>query len=83
MLPHITNPCDLPRLVLSGVIIVKKLMYRWEVLKANRIQYSVKADAQIQKRRYHFTSDFLVFVRITAGTGYEAADDWAALVAVV
>lgn len=85
---NIITPHQLPAtytlFVLSGVIIVKELMYRWVSIKSKSTNSTaLKADAQ------HHRSDaitslaafFGILFALLLGPGYEAADDWAALVA--
>ena len=85
---NIRTPHDLPKpytLVVLGVIIVwKQISYRFVIKKSKETKSSsLKADA------WHHRSDAITsiaaFIGITValffGTGYESADDWAALLA--
>src|SRR3989344_4574979 len=85
---NIRTPHDLPKpytLVVLGVIIVwKEISYRFVIKKSKETKSSsLKADA------WHHRSDAITsiaaFIGITValffGTGYESADDWAALLA--
>jgi cation diffusion facilitator family transporter len=85
---NIIEPDDLPKpytlIVLAAVMIIKEFFYRVVQRKSDQTKSTaLKADA------WHHRSDaitsFTAFVGITiallCGKGYEAADDWAALVA--
>lgn len=81
--PHLL-PATYTLIVLGGVIVVKELMYRWVSHKSKTTNSTaLKADAQ------HHRSDAItslsafigISVALFLGPGYEAADDWAALVA--
>jgi len=85
---HIITPHEQPHsftlYVLAGVIVAKQLMFRYVKNQAEAIHsQSIKADA------WHHLSDAIssfaallgVGIAIYLGPGYEAADDWAALVA--
>jgi cation diffusion facilitator family transporter len=81
--PHHT-PAAFTLIILLVVVVVKEAMFRW-VLKESSIVDStaVRSDA------WHHRSDAItslaagigITVAIFGGQGYEAADDWAALVA--
>ncbi len=86
----ILSPQEVPEsftlLVLVGVLIAKELMFRVLSAQARAIgSRSLNADA------WHHRSDALtslaafigISVALTAGEGFESADDWAALVACV
>ena len=86
----ILSPQEVPEsftlLVLVGVLIAKELMFRVLSAQARAIgSQSLNADA------WHHRSDALtslaafigISVALTAGEGFESADDWAALVACV
>ena len=85
---EIQSPGDAPApftlIVLLGVIVVKETMYRYECGVARRTgSTAVHVDA------WHHRSDALtsaaaavgIAIALVGGEGYEAADDWAALVA--
>ena len=87
---NIRHPHGLPMpftlLVLLSVIIVKEFMYRYTIRVSRRIESSaVKADA------WHHRSDMItslaaftgISIALVGGPGYEAADDWAALLSSV
>ena len=85
---EIQSPGDAPAaftlIVLLGVIVVKETMYRYEYGVARRTgSTAIHVDA------WHHRSDALtsaaaavgIAIALIGGKGYEAADDWAALVA--
>ena len=85
---EIRSPGDAPApftlLVLLGVILVKETMYHYEFRVARRTgSTAVHVDA------WHHRSDALtsaaaavgIAIALIGGEGYEAADDWAALIA--
>ena len=83
MTPH-KLPAHFTLIILGVVIIAKELMYRWVIKKSNSTNSTaLKADAQ------HHRSDAItslsafvgISIAIYLGPGYEAADDWAALIA--
>lgn len=72
--------------ILIGVVVIKETMYRYESAIAKRIgSTAVHVDA------WHHRSDALtsaaaavgITIALVGGKGYEAADDWAALLACV
>jgi cation diffusion facilitator family transporter len=78
---HLPMPFTL--LVLLAVIIIKELMYRFTISVSKKIESNaVKADA------WHHRSDMItslaafigISIALIGGAGYEAADDWAALI---
>jgi cation diffusion facilitator family transporter len=78
---HLPMPFTL--LVLLAIIIIKEFMFRYTMRVSERIESSaVKADA------WHHRSDMItslaafagISIALIGGQGYEAADDWAALV---
>ncbi len=81
--PHLL-PATYTLYVLGGVIIIKELMYRW-VNNRSRTTNSSALKADAQHHRSDAITSFSAFVGISIalflGPGYEAADDWAALVA--
>lgn len=85
---YIRTPHQLPRLFTLGillvVILVKEGMFRYVLKVGREIQsQAVKSDA------YHHRSDAItslaafigISIALVLGKGYEAADDWAALIA--
>lgn len=81
--PHPT-PETFTLYVLGGIILFKELSYRYVIRKSKETQSSsLKADA------WHHRSDAItsvmafigISVAVLLGEGFEAADDWAALVA--
>lgn len=81
--PH-KLPADFTLIVLGIVILVKEAMYRHVLLKSKKTNStSLRADAQ------HHRSDAITSVSafigislaIFLGPGYEAADDWSAIIA--
>ncbi len=70
--------------VLSGIIIAKEFLYR----KMNRIGEELQSSA-LKSDAWHHRSDALtstaaffgISIALVGGKGYEAADDWAALIA--
>lgn len=85
---NIQTPHALPKpftlYILAGIIISKELFYRYSTLASQESEStSVKADAW--HHRADALTSFAAFVGISfsliMGKGYEAADDWAALVA--
>lgn len=81
--PH-HNPAAFTLVILVGVVVTKELMFR--VLSRTGESIGSKA---MQTDAWHHRSDSLtsvaafvgISVAVFAGEGYEAADDWAALVA--
>lgn len=87
---HILIPHDLPKpftlIVLAAIILVKEIFYRTVHKKSKETESSsLKADA------WHHRSDAItslaafigISIALFLGKGYEAADDWAALLASV
>ena len=85
---NIQHPHELPHpftlVVLGGIILWKEVSYRIVIQKSKQIHSSsLKADA------WHHRSDALtslaafagIAIALSMGPGYEAADDWAALLA--
>lgn len=85
---NIRTPHEMPEgytlLVLAGIIVWKEISYRWVLRKGEETgSSSLKADA------WHHRSDAItslaafigISVALALGEGYEAADDWAALLA--
>lgn len=85
---HIRAPHEMPKSytlwVLGAIILWKELSYQWVIRKSRETNSSsLKADA------WHHRSDAVtsvaafigIFIALIGGTGYEAADDWAALFA--
>jgi len=81
--PH-SAPETFTLYVLGGIILFKELSYRYVIRKSKETQSSsLKADA------WHHRSDAItsvmafigISVAVLLGEGFEAADDWAALVA--
>ncbi|MBK5721948.1 cation transporter [Dysgonomonas sp. Marseille-P4677] len=85
---NIRSPHEGPKLftlfVLGAIIIWKEISYQWVIKKAKQTgSTSLKADA------WHHRSDAItsvaafigISIAIYMGEGYEAADDWAALLA--
>ncbi len=85
---HIRTPHEMPKSytlwVLGAIILWKELSYQWVIRKSRETNSSsLKADA------WHHRSDAVtsvaafigIFIALIGGTGYEAADDWAALFA--
>lgn len=81
--PHST-PETFTLYVLGGIILFKELSYRYVIRKSKETQSSsLKADA------WHHRSDAItsvmafigISVAVLLGEGFEAADDWAALIA--
>lgn len=85
---NIQTPHELPKpytlFILGGIIIFKELFYRYTVKKGKETHSSsLKADA------WHHRSDAItslaafigISIALFLGDGYEAADDWAALLA--
>lgn len=85
---HIRTPHELPRpytlIVLGAIIVWKELSYRWVERKGKETRSTaLKADA------WHHRSDAItslaafigISIAVWMGQGYEAADDWAALLA--
>ncbi len=83
---NIRRPHDLPKaytlIVLGVIIVIKEIFYRIIVKRSQKTKSSsLKADA------WHHRSDAVtslaafigISVALTLGKGYEAADDWAAL----
>ena len=85
---HIRNPHDLPKswtlYVLGGIIIWKEVSYQIVIRKSKVTNSSsLKADAW-HHRADAITSVFAfvgISVALVGGKGFEAADDWAALLA--
>ncbi|WP_236974234.1 cation diffusion facilitator family transporter [Membranihabitans maritimus] len=87
---HIQQPHSTPRpytlIILTLIIIVKEIMYR----RMNRRGKEFKSTT-LQADAWHHRSDAItsftafigIAVAIIMGPGYEAADDWAAIVAAV
>ena len=82
-MPH-QSPAPYTLVVLLGVVVIKEAMYRYGSQAAKRIgSTAVIADA------WHHRSDAItsaavavgIAISLVGGEGYEAADDWAALVA--
>lgn len=87
---HIRTPHEMPKSytlwVLGAIILWKELSYQWVIRKSRETNSSsLKADA------WHHRSDAVtsvaafigISIALIGGTGYEAADDWAALFASV
>lgn len=85
---HIRTPHELPRpytlIILGAIIVWKELSYRWVERKGKETRSTaLQADA------WHHRSDAItslaafigISIAIWMGPGYEAADDWAALLA--
>lgn len=85
---HIRTPHEMPKSytlwVLGAIILWKELSYQWVIRKSRETNSSsLKADA------WHHRSDAVtsvaafigISIALIGGTGYEAADDWAALFA--
>lgn len=85
---HIRTPHEMPESytlwVLGAIILWKELSYQWVIRKSRETNSSsLKADA------WHHRSDAVtsvaafigISIALIGGTGYEAADDWAALFA--
>lgn len=85
---HIAVPHALPKpftlFVLAGVVILKEVFYRFVIKRSTETKSSsLKADA------WHHRSDAItsltafigISIALILGPGYEAADDWAALIA--
>ena len=85
---HIRNPHDVPEnytlFVLGAIIVIKEFFYRFIKKKSRETQStSLRADA------WHHRSDAItsltafagISIALYFGEGYEAADDWAALLA--
>lgn len=77
-------PATFTLFVLVGVVITKESLYRFVYKEGNKVSSSaMKADA------WHHRSDAItsaaafvgILIAVIGGTGYEMADDWAALVA--
>jgi len=83
MTPH-KLPAMFTLIVLAAVIIAKELMYRW-VSKKSKTSNSTSLKADAQHHRSDAITSFSALIGIGIalylGPGYEAADDWAALVA--
>lgn len=87
---NISTPHDLPEpytlLILGGIILYKEIFYRITMKRSRQTgSSSLKADA------WHHRSDAItslaafigISIALLLGEGYEAADDWAALLASV
>jgi cation diffusion facilitator family transporter len=83
--PH-QLPLSFTLFVLSGVIIIKEIMFRYTMRVSQKIESNaLKADA------WHHRSDMItslaafagITIALIGGPGYEAADDWAALISAV
>ncbi|MGW8122984.1 cation diffusion facilitator family transporter [Roseivirga echinicomitans] len=85
---HILSPQEAPEkftlIVLASIVIVKEIFYRFVSKKSDKTKSTaLKADA------WHHRSDAItslmafigIAIAIYMGEGYEAADDWAALLA--
>lgn len=77
-------PATFTLFVLVGVVITKESLYRFVYKEGNKVSSTaMKADA------WHHRSDAItsaaafvgILIAVIGGTGYEMADDWAALVA--
>ena len=83
--PHKT-PAAFTLIILVGVILTKELLYRYVIKTGEELNSgAVKADA-FHHRSDAFTSAaaFIgISIGLIGGRGYEAADDWAALIAAV
>ncbi len=81
---EIRTPHHLPALVAAGVIIIKELLYR-RVVRVGRDVGSTAVTADAWHHRADAISSLAAFIGISiallGGRGWEAADDWAALVA--
>jgi cation diffusion facilitator family transporter len=85
---EILTPHHLPHwstlVVLAGVIVIKEALARWVLKKAVDVNSS-----SLQSDAWHHRSDALtsaaafigISIGLVGGKGYEAADDWAALLA--
>ena len=85
---HIQTPHEVPEswtlIVLGGIILWKELSYRY-VLKRGKESNSSSLQADAWHHRSDAITSVTAFIGISiallAGPGYEAADDWAALLA--
>ncbi|MBK7764227.1 MAG: cation transporter [Bacteroidetes bacterium] len=85
---HIRTPHELPKaytlLILGAIIIWKEISYRW-VLKRSKETNSSSLQADAWHHRSDAITSLAAFIGISIalllGKGYEAADDWAALLA--
>ena len=79
-------PATFTLIVLGTVILVKEMMYQW-VSKKSKLTNSTSLKADAQHHRSDAITSLTAFVGISValilGPGYEAADDWAALIAAV
>ncbi len=81
--PH-TTPAAFTLVVLLGVIVIKEALFRFVLGEAISVESTV-----VQTDAWHHRSDAItsaaaaigITVALIGGKGYEAADDWAALVA--
>lgn len=85
---NIRTPHELPAtftlLVLLAVIVIKEVMYRW-VDNRGKVTGSTALRAEAQHNRSDALTSLVALLGISfaliMGPGYEAADDWAALIA--
>lgn len=85
---NILTPHELPKLytiyVLAAVILIKEILYRI-IRKRNKTLNSPALEAEAQHHRSDAITSLSAFagiiVAVMLGKGYEAADDWAALIA--